>query len=366
MSYELTEEHRARLPEWSQKWIDISLKTGRISEDEEVQVRQHVMDLYRAASLEPPRNVVIAPSPICASFAAGIAAGAWYLRGNVVFSRRLSEAEIQTAVRTACRIADDQVSADVEDTYLAARAAIETGGDPLLAPAAITGPGGVPSREVVRWLLECVDRSWRMRHSGNHSNGETAYISFFRHVVKLDYDYSSWAPYEALSHYGPRYVHPDFCVVSDWPEVLLCDDEGRPHSATGPFCRWRDGRELWRWHGIEVPKEWILHPENLDPQVALTEVNAERRRAAAEIIGWSKILDRLSPRTVDRDPDPQVGELLEVDLPDAPGSRFLRVLCGTGRTFVLSVPEGCRTAAEANAWTYGLEVGTFRQSEVRT
>jgi hypothetical protein len=101
----------------------------------------------------------------------------------------------------------------------------------------------------------------------------------------------------------------------------------------------------------------------------LTERNAEKRRAAAEILGWDKIIKALKPKTIDIDPDPQIGELLEVDLPDAPGERFIRVQCGTGRTFCLNVPPTMKTALEAQAWTWGddiKDIGAIRNYVVRT
>jgi hypothetical protein len=101
----------------------------------------------------------------------------------------------------------------------------------------------------------------------------------------------------------------------------------------------------------------------------MTHPQIEQRRAAAEIIGWSRVLNAMSARVINRDGDPQIGTLLEVDLPDAPKSRFLRVRCGTGRDFCLPVPREIDTALAANAWTYGVEadrMNLFRNYEVRT
>jgi hypothetical protein len=114
-----------------------------------------------------------------------------------------------------------------------------------------------------------------------------------------------------------------------------------------------------------VPKEWIEHRSSLDPATALTWPNVEQRRAAAEIVGWDRVITHLQPRSIDVDPDPEIGSPLEVDLPDSPRARFLRVRCGTGRTFVLPVPPDVRTAREANAWTYGIDPDSLTL-EIRT
>jgi hypothetical protein len=100
----------------------------------------------------------------------------------------------------------------------------------------------------------------------------------------------------------------------------------------------------------------------LDVRLALEHPNVELRAAAAEIIGWNRVLEELKPRLVDaeRSPDYDFGRLLEVDLPDEPGQKFLQVLCATGRTMVLRVPPEMTTARQANAWTQGFDnIGDF-------
>jgi hypothetical protein len=99
--------------------------------------------------------------------------------------------------------------------------------------------------------------------------------------------------------------------------------------------------------------------------LALTWPNIEQRRCLAEIIGWKRVIEKLQPRVVDADADPEIGTLLEVDLPNSPGEKFLKVLCGTKREFVLPVPPEMQSAAQANAWTWGLSKEEYRP-EVRT
>jgi hypothetical protein len=99
----------------------------------------------------------------------------------------------------------------------------------------------------------------------------------------------------------------------------------------------------------------------LDPRVALSDPNIERRAAAAVLIGWRKVLAAFGARELDseRDENYDYGRLLAVDLPDQPDQRFLEVLCPTGRTLVLRVPPDMQTARQANSWTYGLTPDAF-------
>jgi len=161
-----------------------------------------------------------------------------------------------------------------------------------------------------------------------------------------------WFPYEGV------------CFCSERHERIRFDAERRLHCENGPAILCRDGFAVHAWHGTRVPAKWIEQTADVDPKLALTWENVEQRRCLAEIIGWDKVLDQLSPAVVDED-SPEVGKLLRVDLPDAPGEQFLQVRCGTGRTFVLPVPPDVTTAREANAWTYGLDPEAWAP-EVRT
>ena len=99
--------------------------------------------------------------------------------------------------------------------------------------------------------------------------------------------------------------------------------------------------------------------------MALKWENIEQRRAACEILGWSKILSALNAKVIHKDPDPSIGTLLEAELPDSGVERFLQVRCGTGRDFVIPVPNEIQTARQGNAWTYGIEPDQLKP-EVRT
>ena len=204
-----------------------------------------------------------------------------------------------------------------------------------------------------------------MKNSGNQWSGWYSYLSFFRHVVKLDIDYSQFRYAEELAKVGPRYVHTHFWIVSALPIYIYRDEQYRPHSASTSHIAWPDGWALWHWHGVRVPRAWIENPSSVDPKLALTWRNIEQRRALAEILGWARVLEEVQAKEIDRDVDPQIGTLIETDLPDSPNQKFLRVKCGTGREFVIPVPSEMRTARQANAWTYGLESNQLKP-EVRT
>jgi len=82
------------------------------------------------------------------------------------------------------------------------------------------------------------------------------------------------------------------------------------------------------------------------------------------MVGWETILNELKAVTIDKNDDPEIGELLCVDIPGIGKEKFLRVTCGTGRQFTLPVPPEMKTALQANAWTWGLSPQQYKP-EVR-
>ena len=319
----ITPDEKRRLDEHSRVWIGRIMRTETCDRAE---LTRSIEDLYRVSGLKRPR-VVIVPSPLVMAYAYGAAASIWYQRRTAT----------HTAVHTATR------AAVAESAAVACR---RIGGDLGLACAA-------------QWS--------RVYQGGAYWGAYECYLSSFRDVLGLKLPvHTKYAIWERAAINGTfRIMHEEFCIVSDFPELLKVDDQHRPHCADGPSHRWRDGWELYYWHGVRVPDEWI-RDKKLDAKTALTWTNIEQRRVACEIVGWVKILDKMNAKRIDRHPDPQVGELVECEIPDSGAERFLRVLCGTGREFAICVPKTVRTAMEAQAWTWGLDLSEFSKPEVRT
>jgi len=164
-----------------------------------------------------------------------------------------------------------------------------------------------------------------------------------------------WWPYEGI------------CFVSEKPMQVNWDGEVL-HSETGPAVLYEDGYAVYSWRGTGIPSEWIESPKSLTPEMAITWDNVEQRRCIAEILGWHNILidPRLNARSINKDQDPQIGELIEVDIPDVGTERFLKVVCGTDRDFALPVPPETKTALDAQAWLNFCTTEDILKLEVRT
>ena len=210
------------------------------------------------------------------------------------------------------------------------------------------------------------------RFYGQHESYWIAFYCFCQEVLGVEYEEESahlLKLWETLARStGWWWAYDNICIMTERQSKISWSDDPVPvlHCEDGPAIAYPDGWEIYSWRGTTVPKNWITNPETLTAADALAEQNAELRRSACEILGWDKILVELKAEVIDEDANPQVGLLLRADLPEAPGSKFLKVECGTGRTFVIPVPENMMLAIEANAWTYGLTIDEYKQLEVRT
>lgn len=165
-------------------------------------------------------------------------------------------------------------------------------------------------------------------------------------------------------------MHEEFCLVSDFPEVLRVDEQNRPHCETGPSHRWRDGFAIYHWHGVRVPAHWIENRANLHPNEVIKAENVEQRAAGAAIIGWAKMLEVLPHKIIDSHEDPQCGDLLEVSLPGLPETElYLKFECPRNGQMMEAVNK--RELAKfdlkhAHAWHANVPVRLYSQPHQRT
>lgn len=197
----------------------------------------------------------------------------------------------------------------------------------------------------------CVRRAYGFRNGGNQWSGWVAYLSFFRHIVKLPMDYSKWAHYETAAELaGPRYMHSKFCIISERPTVLLVDEDNRPHCETGPFCEWADGTKLWAWHGVRVPGWVIEHPENITIEDVANETNEEARRVLIERMTPARYLAESKAKIIDMDHEvTETGSAPRVLLEDSRGQRwFVGTDGSTSRSYYMPVTPGIKTCRAAH------------------
>jgi len=312
----LTAAERAAMAEHAQLWIARAMRTDPIKPDLIVPA---IEGLYAAAGLPRPR-VVIVPSPRVMAFAGGFAAAIWHLRKHGRFAAYAYDAT-RVATDNATRVAtrDATYAATRDATSAATEAATDDAqlfvrlAHDLLGRHASFG-------------LSCAAQWQRMYQGGNMWSSWECYLTAARDILGLRLPvhekYAAWE--QAAIHGGFRIMHPEFCMVSDFPERLLVDEENRPHCADGPSHRWRDGWSLYYWHGVRVTRQIIEQPETITVEQIEAEQNAEVRRVMLERYGWARYIRDCGARVVD-----EVGEdheiiglrgarLLRKDLPGEP------------------------------------------------
>jgi hypothetical protein len=123
--------------------------------------------------------------------------------------------------------------------------------------------------------------------------GFQAYSEAMRDVLVLK-GLNCWGSFEAYKdcaeHGGFRVMHEEFCIVSDFPEVIKRDAQNRPHCSDGPSHRWRDGFEIYHLNGVAVPKYLVMTPEGqLSLDFFLNEKNADVKAEFIKKYGFDRM-----------------------------------------------------------------------------
>ena len=163
-----------------------------------------------------------------------------------------------------------------------------------------------------------------------------------------------WAPYRRVAILQHRHCE------------LHRDTAGRLHNATGMAVKYRDGWGVYAWHGVRVSADIIEHPEKITPTMIEQQTNAEIRRVMIERYGFDRYLRDGGFRLVQQD---DFGKLYRRSFADEPDIVLVSVVDatpqvdGTARRYVLPVPSRVRTAHEAVASSFGLEVDAYHPAK---
>ena len=156
----------------------------------------------------------------------------------------------------------------------------------------------------------------------------------------------------------------NYVVISERPTVCkMTEREGRLHCEDGPALAFADGYALYRWHGVTIPDDVVLHPESLTVARIDAENNAEVRRVMLERYGEARYLQDSGTKQVQRD---KWGALYRKEIPGDEPLVMVRVLNstpeldGSRKPYFLRVPPTIETACEAVAWTFGVDAKDYR------
>ena len=152
------------------------------------------------------------------------------------------------------------------------------------------------------------------------------------------------------------------------PDKMKRDAQGRIHNSEGSAIHFRDGYELFFWHGTSVPDWWIMNPEKISEKDITGETNAEKRRVLREILGAEKYYAVLGGVKVIHESIDHQGNnmrLLETIKPDEIIKKkvvVLECICpSTGRMYNIYPPDQkSKTVWEAKSSTFGKKANEFK------
>jgi hypothetical protein len=226
------------------------------------------------------------------------------------------------------------------------------------AQAAANGIAG-ENKALAGLMLACA-RNWSRPYQGGNMWGQWggAYLSACRDILGLQLPihekYKAWEE-SVIDAGGFRWMHAEFCIVSDYPEILKKDDRNRPHCEDGPSHKWRDNWSLWYWHGVRVTQQIVEAPQTLTPKQIEDEPNAEIRRVMLERFGWERFLKETNAEQIHQD---DIGILYRKEIKNDVPLVMVRVINstaepdGTFKEYFLRVPANITTARGAIAWTF--------------
>ena len=198
--------------------------------------------------------------------------------------------------------------------------------------------------------------SWGYSYQGGNMWAPYAcYLSAARDILGLQLPvhekYKEWE--QCAIEGGFRYMHQDFCMVSDFPLFIKKDADNRPHCEDGPSHQWRDGWKLYFWHGFFITPDnsWIItNPEKITVDLIDKEENAELKRVMIERIGMDKYLESGNAKLIDESIESATGNIRQLyrkPLVSGIDALFLKLINstpeadGTRKEYVIPVHPGC-------------------------
>jgi hypothetical protein len=264
------------------------------------------------------------------------------------------ERSIDAAVFYATRSA---TGTDAED-FLASPASIYRGVGTMFEQLAADLSGG--QENVRELMMSCLSDCKKLLKISNMQRYDECLTSALKEVFGLvltaDDKYSAWQ--NVVTKCGAILFHEQFCIVSEFPEVLNVDEEGRPHCGNGPSSIWKDGWTLYHLHGTRVTRQIIEQMDTITVEDIKREANLEVRRLMLDRYGIKNFLIDSDAKEIHRDNcgvlysqlvHPALEPIVMVKVVNSTAEPD-----GTFKDYFLRVPPYIRTATAAVAWTFGV------------
>ena len=351
----LTDEQKAQMDAWADKWIEVGLRTGNADREKFERAAQKC---YAAANIPWHGNVIWVPSPIVMAFAAPTADFILQKIGKKAVRDAVGGAvsdAVRGAVGGAVSVAVGGAVRDAVGGAVggavdgAVHGAVSVAVDGAVSDAVHGAVGGAVHGAVsgavhdavrgavhgaVDGVIKNVKSNWLNYLGGQFWPGGywwgPAFVSFFTDVCGLelsdDFHERAVAYAETVESACWWYPHRDFLMVCERPTAIHREltnpqvtrgwGSHRLHCADGPAVSFRDGWGVYAIHGVQVPAYVVLEPEKITWQAIGAENNAEVRRI---------MIDRYGPDRYVVDSGAEVTHEISADFPMI-GLKSARVL----------------------------------------
>ena len=331
--WKLTNEHRAQIPAWNARWIELIRSTAPIDFEK---TSAAVRGMYVAAGLPVEElRIVHVLSPMMGVVVTAFAAEYW----RIVLTTRLTTYD---ATADATRNATYDATADATNMQTMLDA----------ADAVVTQRLGYSVRAVAVAAMA----NWQdFYNGGSEWAAWCSYLSCVRDVVGWQHpSHVNYAHYEfAAIHGGPRFLHPQFAILSERARSRLLDEDGQLHDETAPAISWYCGTAGWYLHGIQVDEQIVMRPETQTLEQIDGEENADVRAIRIARFGWPRYLQVSGAERLHASFN-AVSNTPEALYRTNAGELQLVAGCPTGRLFAMPIGDpAVQTCQQAQNWLAG-------------
>src|SRR3990167_5349038 len=353
----LTEEQLAMMKPWTEKWIEIGLKTGGTDWKT---FEENIRLAYEKTGIVFPKNIIRVHSPMVGAFAAAIS------------NEILKSDAVGYAVRVAVDGAvGDAVGVAVHDAVgVAVHDAVVDAVDVAVGDAVHDAVGDavdVAVHDAVRDAVRVAvgdavggavkNIKWHDWFGGQFWVGgwwgAPGYVSFFTDICGLTIttEMSERAKIyqklcESVNYF---WTNRDFVMVCARPTRISLNDRGQLHNDTEKAIIYPDGWGIYSINGVTVPEIVVKYPEKITINMIQAEKNLEIQRIMVERFGVDKYLIETGAEVIDTDIRGIEGGGARCLLHEKSGRQWLICTDGsTERIYYLSVSDNAKSCKSAH------------------
>jgi len=188
---------------------------------------------------------------------------------------------------------------------------------------------------------------------GQHGAHWLGFYDYFNKVLKLEKLTENLGGLWMISKSANWFIpHKNICLISERHNKCTLNLNNKLHSNGSAAIEYPDGWKIWALNGVRVTQEIAETPaDKLNPELVLTEKNAEIRREIVKKIDIVRVLKKLNAKTIHKKDD---YELINLDLRDGRFRPYLKMLNPSIKVWhVEGVHPDCKTVEQALNWRNG-------------